>query len=117
MEAKACPMCGGQAQQLGESSFCLDCDWDDLPVIAGEGIDRIQAAIDDLVQNDCLLESSIPDLKRLLPENEYLALDMIRHIRALPANIHTVRYPEWIYVDGTLCVKEHKLRIREVSNE
>lgn len=31
---KVCPECGGVVQLIGEWSFCLDCDWDDLPELA-----------------------------------------------------------------------------------
>lgn len=115
MKAKACPMCGAQAQQLGDTSFCLDCDWDDLPVI--KSFDSVQAAIDDLVENCGFPESSVPDLKRLLPKYDFLALDTIREIKTLPENTHTILFPKWTYVDGTLRLIEHRLRIREVPNQ
>ena len=30
----ACPECSSAVQQIGEWSFCLDCEWDDLPRLA-----------------------------------------------------------------------------------
>lgn len=33
---KACLVCSGKVQLIGECSFCLDCDWDDLPELGNK---------------------------------------------------------------------------------
>lgn len=107
-----CPVCGSvNVQGLGDGSFCLDCDWDDLPVIP-KGHSLVQEAIVDLVENCGFPESSVPDLELLLPADARVALVIIADIKALPSHIETVRFPEWVFEDRVTRIIEHELRIR-----
>ena len=41
MGNRVCPVCGGQVALLSENKcFCLDCEWDDMPVLDVSGQDR-----------------------------------------------------------------------------
>lgn len=38
MFMKSCPECGSSVKSIGDSLFCLDCEWDDLPVLKQNGV-------------------------------------------------------------------------------
>ena len=96
MKDRECVQCGSVLQVLSaDLSFCLDCDWDDLPIVKGGFCTKlVQSGIDYLVKHCGFPESSVAELKRVLPKNERLALEEITKIKELPVNIRSIRFVE-----------------------
>ena len=69
MTLKPCPRCNSvNTIQLGDNYACMDCDWDDLPVIETETVDHTEGCYSSgIVVN---LESNNPnDYYEVVPES------------------------------------------------
>ena len=58
-----CPKCDSQrVQRLKQHSFCMDCEWDDMPEIDESGLTRSKNRSDLILARQALIPPVAPDV-------------------------------------------------------
>ena len=135
MRVLLCPKCNGQVQRLDKHSFCLDCDWDDLPPIQSDTLrkvepsDRSQITRFSRIQarDDRISECEIGRIDNLSTAGNIDELPVLGLVEAIPiledllrqANeaLHVGDYPRVSHCMRNVCAYCESRRITQLPDD
>ena len=121
---EACPECSAEVQQIGEWSFCLECNWDDLPRLPDKGGGDVIPTVDEVwVERLPSIDPSVlcyPLELSDFPERLHPVVDLVNYsIQSMMERVFNYAPASGVYLDniGALCecVREVKVTMTIVN--